>query len=206
MQSSDLKKKAHLRELVLSLMIMGALVFAVNSFAIAPKKEKLTQLDKQLEELKKEAETIDKENQELKAKLEEQKRIERALPIAQVMPAGQAVSKNPRVQMLQGKLKPDYDEVSDFLNAITKPEFRLTLEIQSLSYSDPKRESGYISTRFTLIARGPFGTTVDFIEKLENVKALMGIDQISIDVDKTDTRQVTLELVGAFYKLEDGNG
>ena len=182
---------------------MTALSFAIHSYAIAPKKEKLIELDKQLEELKKEAETIDKENQELKVKAEEQKRIERPQPI---LPATQIVSKNPRVQIIQGKLKPDYDEVSGFLTAITQPDFHLTLEIQSLSYSDPKRENGYISTRFTLIARGPFVTTVDFIEKLEDVKALMGIDKINIDVDKDNARSVTLELIGTFYKLEDDNG
>ena len=192
-----------MQEIALGLVVMLALVYAIYAFGITPKKAKLIDLDKQLEELTKEAETIEAENQALKKTLDEQKQAE--LASTPVVPVTQVVSKNPRVQILQGKLRSDYTDVSDFLSALTKPEFHLTLEIQSLSYSDPKRENGYISTRFTLIARGSFGTTVDFIEKLENVKALMGIDKINIDVDKTDTRNVTLELIGTFYKLEDEN-
>lgn len=200
MQSSDLKKKAQPREIVLGLIVASALSFMIYSLAIAPKKKKLIEMDEQLTTINAEADTLKKENQELQKKLEEQKRAERIMPTPQ---EEQVASKNPRVQMIQGKLKPDYTEVSDFLNAITRPEFRMTLDIESLNYSDPKKEKGYNSTRFTIIARGPFGTTVDFIEKLEDVKALMGIDKINIDVDKNNTRNVTLELVGAFYKLED---
>jgi hypothetical protein len=202
MQSNDLKKKAQAREIVLSIIVMGALCFMIYSLFISAKKKQQIDLEDKLTQITADGDAIEKENTELKKKIDEQKRLD----IIQPTPQQATASKNPRVQMIQGKLKPDYIDVSEFLNAVTKPEFRMSLEIQSLNYSDQKKEKGYSSTRFNVIARGQFGTAVDFINKLESVKAMVAIDKINIDVDKDDNKLVTLELGGSFYKMEDSNG
>lgn len=203
MLSNDLKKKAQPRELGLAIVVILALCFMMYTLLVTPKKKKLVEINEQLTKVNDEITTTQKENDELRRKQDEQRRLEKE----QFVPKEISASKNPRVQMIQGKIKPDYEDLTQFLNALTRPEFRMSLEIQSLSYNDPKKENGYYSMAFSIVARGQFGTTVDFIHKLEDAKALVAIDKININVDKKDGKFVTLELVGSFYKLmEDSNG
>ncbi|MCP5463807.1 MAG: type 4a pilus biogenesis protein PilO [Deltaproteobacteria bacterium] len=195
MFDNQLKKPAQLRESVLALVVVMGVFYATYATFYTPKKQMAEDLSQQVNQMNEQIASIEKLNQALiqknaQAKREMQKQ------------AQEAIKQDPRIQMLTQFKDPVFKDVSEFLHAITQFEFRSSLEIDSLNYLPSVTHKGYKSTAFDLVANGRFAHVIEFIERLEDIPALLALDKIQINVSKKDSSQVSLQLNGTFFELE----
>lgn len=195
---SSLKKQAHLRESILAMVGIVAICYLGFSFFYTPAKTKVKELAVKVAEeeervtgIKKLIDALQKKQDDEMAGLSHQ--------------AKQSVA-NSRVDLIKSYKDPLYKNISEFLNAITQFDFKSNLKIESLNYSVPSKNGGYVSAQFHLVASGQFGKIVEFMQKLEEVPALVSLDSIDINIDKTDANHVSIDLNGTYYQLENENG
>jgi len=194
MLDNQLKKQAQLRESILALAGILAICYASYINFYVPKKQSADLLATQIDQVVQTKTGVEKLNKALQKKYDEQRQ-------EMLKQANLAAKEDPSLKLIKNLKIPIYKDVSEFLNAITKIDFRSKVNINSMRYELPTEKSGYNETQFYLNVYGPFGSVIEFIEKLEGVPALVSLDRINIQVSKNDANMVTLNLNGRFYQL-----
>lgn len=196
---NQLKKPAQVRESVLAIIVMLTICYMSYNTFYSPKKKLATELSDKVTKIEAEIKSVTQLNQTLQKKYEEQE-------VEMKKESKEVASQNQKLQMIQRSMSPEYRNISDFLSAVTHPRFRIKLVIDSFKYDAPKKEKGFTSSVFKITASGKFQNMVEFIRKLEEVPALVSLDNISIKISDKDTSLVFLDLSGTFYQLEQDNG
>lgn len=196
---NNLKKQAHLRESILAMFGILALCYLGYSFFYTPAKKRVDDFSVKISEEEERATGVKKLIEALQNKQSE----EMAGNHQQAQSGTGMIS---RVELIKNYREPAYKNVSEFLNAMTQLDFKSNLRIESLNYSAPVSNKGYTSSQFHLVASGPFGKIVEFMQKLEEVPALVSLDSIDINISKSDVNLVSMELNGTYYQLENNNG
>jgi hypothetical protein len=74
-----------------------------------------------------------------------------------------------------------------------------------LRHTEEQRQDGYKSTGFHLVIHGQFIRMINFLEKIEDIEALISLEAIKLNANSSND-QVTLDLTGTFYQMmEDDN-
>lgn len=185
-----------MREIILT--SVGILVFIYMSVMnfIFPYRDKVSSLLKEVEQIKGEADAIAKFNEVIR----QNQRQQVGPSIAQQSQSG---SKDLRVQLIQRNKRAKYRNITDFLEEVTSPFFRSSVNIDSLKYDKTLEVSGYTSTKFEVVLNGRFPRVLNFIKKLELIEALVTVDNIEFMIDKADSFSVTVKLMGTYYQIEN---
>lgn len=195
MLSSNLKKPAKVREIVLASLALLSLCYLNFTWFFSPKQKEINYYNTQLDKVVKEATSLKK----LITVLDNQiKKTQQALD-KQVAQQSQNSSENFKFSKYKTK---KYKNISDFFQAITHPLFVAGLNITALKYNDTHNHGGFKSNTYTLEVEGRFSRITNLIDRLQNFPALVSIDQMSLKTKANDTSQVTLSLDGTFYQLE----
>jgi Tfp pilus assembly protein PilO len=195
---NELKKPAQVRESILAGLVMLVICYMFYTNFFTPKQKMINEVTVKIEKTDLEIKNTKEINSSLEKKHKEQESELKKQ-------AKELANQNEKVQLIQKYKTPDHNGISDFLNAITHPNFRTKLSIDSLKYDPTKKESGFTSTQFKLEASGKFHNAVEFISKLEKVQALVSLDSISIQTSDRDSSLIKLEITGTFYQLENNN-
>lgn len=194
MLGSQLKKPAQIRESALAMVGMALLGFAIYNNFYYPKEKEVKKIEVEVKEIQDKAAGIKKLNTALQKKYAlQQLELNRE--------AQRMMVTDPRIQMLKDSKYSVYKDVSAFLEAITKPEFRSQLDIERVSYEMPVRKKGYNEVRFFVNANGRFASVVDYLNKLEEVPTLVSLDVLNLQTHPKDTNKVTLNITGTFYEI-----
>lgn len=197
MLSSSLKKQATLKESVLMVIMALAMCYLIHSLVYAPKKEATQKIQEQLtkieDEIKREKIVIQEmKSKQVKVEDETVKQLKSTMAIS------------PVVQMIQKTRTQAFGNISEFIFTISKSEFRSSLSFQSLNHSEEQKNDGYKSTVFHLVVTGQFVRMINFLEKIEDLTALIAIDAVKLSANNTNDL-VTLDLTGTFFQMEDDN-
>lgn len=196
---SSLKKQAHLRESILAMIGILAICYMGYSFFYTPAKTRVKDLAAKISGEEEKATGVIKLIEALQKKQNE----EMAGGGHQVKSTSMA---NARIDLIKDYKDPLYKNTSEFLNAITQFDFKSNLKIESLNYSAPTKNKGYTSSQFHLVASGQFVKIIEFMQKLEDIPALVSLDSIDININKSDANLVSIDLSGTYYQLENENG
>lgn len=197
MLSSSLKKQATLKESVLMVIMALAMCYLLHSLVYAPKKAATQKIQEQLtkieDEIKREKIVIQEmKSKQVKVEDETVKQLKSTMAIS------------PVVQMIQKTRTQAFGNISEFIFTISKSEFRSSLSFQSLNHSEEQKNDGYKSTVFHLVVTGQFVRMINFLEKIEDLTALIAIDAVKLSANNTNDL-VTLDLTGTFFQMEDDN-
>lgn len=195
MLTNQLKKPAQARETVLAVLVMLTLCYMSYITFYSPEKKLATERSEKFNKVQAEIKSVMQLNQTLQKKYEEQE-----MEIKKE--SKEMASQNQKLQMIQRSVSPEYRDISDFLKAITHPKFRSKMVIDSFKYDAPRKDKGFTASQFKITASSKFQNVVEFIKKLEEVPALVSLDNLSIKLSDQDTSLVFLDLSGTFYRLE----
>lgn len=193
MLSSQLKRPAKAREIIMAAVIMVFVFFLSNRHFIAPKQAQVAELTTTLGDL----------NTSIQQKKVENDALRQVQAAAQQKE--QTTTSVPQNLSVDLKQSYKYGDITTFLQAITQPMFRLSVNIDSIKHDAAVTQGGYRETKFTLMASGDYAKVVGFLKKLEEVSQdthQVGLSTIQILVDKGG-ENVTLSLAGSFYQLEE---
>lgn len=195
MLGNQLKKPAQAREI--GLTSAGILVFiymAISNF-VMPIKDQANGIKEEIEQVRSEADAIAKFNDVIRQNQKQQ--------IGGSSQPNVTGAKDLRVQLIQRNKKARYRNITDFLEDVTSPMFRSSVNIDSLKYEQTAEISGYSATKFELVLNGRFPRVLNFIKKLESLEALLTLDNIEVMTNKADTFSVTVKLGGTYYQIEN---
>lgn len=198
MIGNQLKKQAKLRESLLAIAVILVVSYALYANLYVPNATKVKDLRASLSELvtkgegvKKLIDALQKRNTEQESEAKKQAQMQ--------------AKSDPRVQLLKQYKDPVFANVSEFLNALNQYEFRSGVELNGIKYGADVNLKGYTSTTFSLNVSGRFSNVLEFVRKLEELPVLISLDKITIEVNKTDAKQVIMELGGIYFQLESKN-
>lgn len=197
MLNNQLKKQATVKESALIGVLVLALCYVAYTYLYSPKKISVVTTEEQLVKVEQDKKQKLQVVQELRNN--QKKQTEEAVKLNA---RTTTTEQNPMLQMNQRFKNAEFKNMSEFLNTMAKPEFRTSVEIASLKYTESKVEMGYVSTGFHLVANGQFIRIISFLEKLEGVSALVAIEAVNMSANKSND-VVILDLKGTFYQLED---
>lgn len=195
MLGNQLKKPAHVREI--GLTSVGLLIFvymAISNF-LMPIKDQANGIREEIKQVRSEADAIAKFNEVIRQNQKQQ--------IGTTSQPNITAVKDLRVQLIQRNKKARYRNITDFLEEITSPMFRSSVNIDSLKYDQTAEMSGYSATKFEIVLNGRFPRVLHFIKKLEGIEALLTLENIEVMTNKTDTFSVTVKLGGTYYQIEN---
>lgn len=194
MLGNQLKKPAQVRESILALIGIVLLCYAAYSNFYTPKEKEVKKIETELKEIVEKSKGIQKLNSALESKYAQQQ-------IELNREAQRMMVTDPRIQMLKDSKYSVYKDISAFLEAVTRPEFRSQLEIERVSYEKPVPKKGYKEVRFFINANGRFPSVLDYLNKLEDVPTLVSLDVLNLQTHPKDTNKVTLNITGTFYEI-----
>lgn len=195
---NQLKKQAQIRESVMVAVLMVVMCYMFFAYFYTPKSKKQAELKTQIKEIVEKKSGIEKLIRALKLKHDQQKKEMKKQAIM-------AETLDPRIRMIKDQKDYGYRDINAFLSRITRDDFKARVNISSLKYDRPIVKKGYKSTAFYLMSTGRFIDVMEFIQKLENIPALISLDNINIQINKSDSNRVTLDLRGTFYQLGSEN-
>lgn len=196
MLSSTLKKPAQKREIVLAILICGALFFMFFRVLYSPKAAKVADFEKTIAELDTEIESLNKFNEAIR---ENRKKQLAALDTK----AQKRADDDPRLQLIQKSRAPEFRLFADFIKYTMSQRFRSSVDIQALTYSEPTSYNGFSATGFNMVANGPYSNTISFLNRLEAIPALLTITEFKLQVNPSDSNLVTMTLKADFFQLEE---
>lgn len=185
----DLKKTANAREMILALLFIVALFSMFLRTFYLPRSEEIQKMKQRIEAMRLEKEALEKFTSALT--LQDPGKLE-----AMEGPP------NVRLAILSGTKKPAQKSVPELLETLTSPSFRQGLHIDSLHFSPPAVEKGITKTSFALNAGGAFPRLIPFLEKIDNLEALVSVEGISLNIESAGGTVVSLEISGNFYSIE----
>lgn len=188
MAKTDLKGTATTRELILALIFMMAIMFLFFRTFYTPKSKDIKIVKEKVKNLKVEKEAM--------------KKFTKAITTKRVIPIQPLTGpRDLKAQILLGEKTTDVFDMSSLLGKITDPEILKGISLDSLKYSPPEKQQGYTKKPFTLNAHGSYSNTFEFLERVENLPALMTIAGITINIDKVEASRVTLLVSGVLYQV-----
>lgn len=192
----DLKEKANPREQVLGFLVIIALFVMFLRVLYFPKRGEAQGFRGQIQNLKLEKEALTKFTEAL---------------IQATQKTGPDKQKNPlslsvKLRVLRGELPSVTEETAPLLSLLTSPQFLTGITIKSMSDLPPKKEEGYQKSSFFMNAQGSFPHIIQYLEKIEQVPALMAIDNVALKTIDTRASEVDLELNGTLFQMKDKNG
>lgn len=198
MLSSGLKKQATVKEAVLMVIMSLAVCYLIYSYFYQPKKTAVIKLSEQVTKINEEISREKQIIQEMKSK-----QVKSDEDTGRQLKSTMAIS--PVVQMIQRTRAPAFGNISELFLAISKPDFRSSLQFESLKHTEEKVEDGFKSTEFHLVVRGQFVRIVTFLEKIEDIEALISLESMKMNSNESND-QVTLDVTGTFFQMmEDDN-
>ncbi len=186
---TDLKKMASLKEL----LMMGVAVFFIlimfNRIVYAPKNLQLAGYKTELVELNKRKKSLETELLALKAK-----QIIRQVSAEK--------STNVKIQILKGDIKPVLTDATDMINLLTRFAGEERIVLDKISSKDPEIKSGYAKIPFVMGMHGSFSELMEFLKKLDNVRALFAMDALILATDTTISSDTSLDIKATLYDVE----
>lgn len=192
MEKADLKKIATSREMILFSLVSIFFVFMFYRIACSPNLE-------EIESLKEKKKTVQLEKKGLQMEFDALKLYK------QKKEKSEKKSSNIRMDILSGKKEPEINDVASFLKQITAQQFQQGITLDSLSYDTTTKGSGYSKTPFNLKVSGPFNKITSFMEKIDQLSALVSLDSIYLGSDKEQEGEMELEIIATFYQMEGLN-
>lgn len=204
MLGTNLKKPAKAREIILaSVAMLTSIYFAMTNF-VQPKAMEAAELATQLKGLQEKTASLKQLNDVLRQK-KKQAEAEAAAQKKQAVEQVEDPSLDPRIQLFKQSKRQRYGNVSEFLQEISSRGFRSSVVIDAVKYDPKQVRNGYAETRFNFIIHGDYAKILSFIKKLENVPALISLENVNMNVSAGETQTVAVSLVGVFYQLEEDN-
>ncbi len=190
MNLDDLKKTANAREMMLAGIFYLALLLMFLRIFYWPHQEELRVLSEKIQSMQLEKEALQKFASASQAHEQEQ------IPLTNK-------SSSPKMQILEGSKKPSVTTLAALLNTVTARDFIDSLIVDSMNQSTKVSQNGYSKTPFTLNAHGSFENILIFLNKVDELNALVGIDTVSLSLEAAQQSNVNLELTANLYQLED---
>lgn len=192
----DLKEKANPREQLLGFLVIVALFVMFLRVLYFPKREEAQGFRGQIQNLKLEKEALTKFTEALLQAMRKTGREDQKSPIS--IPI--------KLRVLKGELPAVTEETAPLLSLLTSPQFITGITVKSMSDLPPKKEEGYQKSSFFINAQGSFPHVIHYLKKIEQVPALMAIDNVALKTIDTRASEVDLELNGTLFQMKDKNG
>lgn len=198
MLSSKLHQPAPKVHVIGAAVFAGFLCFLLYSGQYKPKAKRVTELEAEIVEVNQEVKTLEEFN--AKVKETRDKHIQEISSQVQ-----KSANDDPRLQLIRKSRAPEFRLFEDFMRRIMNPNFRSSVDVQTLNYQARIEYSGFSETEFEISASGPFANVMSFLSRVEKMPALMTIKDFDLQVGKTDNAFVIVSIKASFYQLEDDN-
>lgn len=177
------------REQVLVLFFTLAIVVMFYRALYSPKKAVLAQLDSQIKTLTLEKESLEKFTKALV------QRIPEAQP--------SALSKRlvTKIKILNGDETPLAKDVAEIFSYLTSKEIGQGVTITEIADKPYEKMDGFQKGKFKLIAEGSFGNITKYLDRIEEIAALVTIDNIALKSVAPKAAKIHIELDGSFYSM-----
>lgn len=187
----NLKDKAQPREAFLTLLVFVLLIFTFFQYLYLPRSEDVTAIKKRMDLIEKEKNILEKG---LKAFKQQTAKTKKQTP--------GGVEENIKLEILEGNTKPDIENINRFMESVTSSRFGPGLVFESFVYKSSESQSGYQRIPYFVVAQGSFTRLTSFLEKIDNLAALVAIDSLFIEQDPKGQGSMHMELAGSYYQLE----
>lgn len=190
MNLDDLKKIANTRETMLAAVFYLALLFMFLRIFYWPHQEELKSLSEKIQSMQLEKGALQKFASASQAHQQEQISL---------------ISKSAslKMQILEKGKKPSVTTLAALLNTVTARDFIDSLVIDSMNQSAKVSQNGYSKIPFTLNAHGSFENILVFLNKVDELNALVSTDTVSLSLEAAQQSNVNLEMTANLYQLED---
>ena len=196
MLKSKLQQPAPKAHIVGAAVFSGFLCFLLYSGQYVPRAKKVVTLEQEILEVNKEVQSLEEFN--AKVKESRDKHIQEISSQVQ-----KSANDDPRLQLIRKSRAPEFRLFEDFMRRIMNPNFRSSVDVQTLNYKERIEYSGFSETEFEVSASGPFANVLSFLSRVEKMPALMTIKDFDLQVGKTDNAFVIVTIKASFFQLED---
>lgn len=188
MQKLELQKIASSREMILSLLCIVAIFVLFLRMFYLPKSEEIETIKEKISTLSLEEEAMQKFTSAITAQ-------DRRRP---VVPSR---SLDIKTQILMGKKKTKINDMASLMETITTPKFLQGVVLDSLGHADEKAGTGFVEIPLVFVAHGSFQKITSFLEKMENLVALITMNSLSLTTNPQNPSDVMLELSATLYRV-----
>ena len=182
METINLHQKTNAREQILALLALLALVVLFFRIIYVPNRDLKAQLENQRENLILERGALLKFNEALLATITQTAPKEESRPTE-------------KMQM----------EISTLLRTLTSHDFLGGVMVKKMSDIPAITDKGFQRISFFIEINGRFQNIIDYLNRVQQLAALITIDQITLKVSETKAARIDLELNGTLFQLEDSH-
>lgn len=181
----DFKTRSNPREQILALLAIAAIFLLYLRLVAVPKREAKLQLRQQIATLLTQKEALEKFTLALSHQLSSG--TEKA-----------GTDGNP-LKVLRGEQSPIATETANLLAEITAPSFLRGIQVKEMRHLPPETADGYSRANFFLEVHGSYPQLTRYLEDLENLPALMVIDDITLKGLTEKSGWLGLEINGTLF-------
>ena len=105
-----------------------------------------------------------------------------------------------KLMILEGKAETPFADLPSLLPRLTAPQFLEGVRVRGLAFQPVMREAGYSRVDFSLEAGGSFGEMISFLERIENLPALIHVKDLVLSAQEGRATEVRAELSLRFFK------
>lgn len=186
----DLKKNAAPREMALVSILAVALVYLLYQYFYVPFAGKSAVQSQELKTLTFEKEALNATNTKLKSQ-KQLKQMQRGDPSSHI-----------RIQILDGHKKTDIASVNTLIKILLDPSFHQSVHIEALATKPAVPRQNFRETPLTITARGPFNDVIAFLDKMDNLPALITNEALFLNREPDAPGIMSFGLVTNFYEVE----
>jgi Tfp pilus assembly protein PilO len=195
MEKGNLKQIATFREMIMAAVIMLLIIYLFFTNLYPPKKKEAESLKNQIGTLTTEQKTLTAQ----KAVLLRERQIKTKTRVNDEVA-------NTKDAILKGKKPAIFDKPVDYLNHISDPSFLSNVKLLSVVTGKPADLSFFTKTSLLLKTEGSYKENINFLKGLENLEALVSIDNVILKPDnEEEPGLISLNLTTTVYQVEGVN-
>ncbi len=102
--------------------------------------------------------------------------------------------------ILEGKAETPFADLPSLLPRLTEPRFLEGVRVKGLAFQPVMREGGFSRVDFSLEAGGSFGEMISYLERIENLPALVHVKDLVLSAEEGRATEVRAELSLRFFR------
>jgi len=190
METINWAQKASFREQILASVVVFGLLIIFFRVVLFPLQAERQQIQSRLNNLQLERAALEKFTHVLVTEFSNrpQKPMER--------------ESQSKVWILKGEQPSSFEEVAPLLKEITQPYFLKGTRVKKISDIPSKQVGNYRGTEFFLNVHGSFQNTIAYLNRIQEIRALLTIDQVSLKITDSQSATVDMEINGTLFVKE----
>lgn len=189
MNTSDLKKIASTRELILAMVVVLFVFIVFFQVLYSPKSKQLDEMKTQIKDLDTQQKSLVSQVSALKLKQEKQQQTKESIA-------------NIKVMILKRDQLPIMTDSVAMIEYIVEIGRKEGLIFDGMTSKTPDAKASVYRIPITMRAHGPYQAITNFLQKLDTVEALFVIDTLLVTSDPTKNVEASLDARGTLFQVE----